>query len=72
MIITKNFSYLQDVINHDKSVGGKFTKALVWEASTGAEKFGSKMINQLQTKLQNLIYQVILNTTTSKVQTQKL
>jgi hypothetical protein len=34
-------SYLQDIINHDKSVGGKFTKALVWEASTGAEKFGS-------------------------------
>ena len=34
--------YLEEVINHDKSVGGKFTKALVWEATTGAEKFGSK------------------------------
>ncbi len=34
--------YLEEIINHDRSVSGKFTKALVWEATTGAEKFGSK------------------------------
>lgn len=32
--------YLQEVLRNDKKIGGTFGRAVVWEASTGAAKFG--------------------------------